>query len=113
MERDLRGYSGGADKEKKSHGSKYGRPIREQVLPDHAAQRLHDPGEGRRIAEALGSEANRAESCNDEQKAKQESRVTDAIDEEGLFASVSGGLFQEMEADEQVAAEAHPFPTPD
>src|SRR6202011_2938631 len=36
--------------------------------------------------------------------------IADAIDDESFFTGVGGGLFQEIEADQQGAAEAYAFP---
>src|SRR5690242_16186429 len=46
-----------------------------------------------------------------EQNADHETHVTDTRGDKGLFARVRGGLLQEPEADQQVAAEAHTLPT--
>ena len=45
-----------------------------------------------------------------EEHGEQEAEVADAIDDEGFFAGVGGGILAEVEADEQVRRQAHAFP---
>jgi cobalamin biosynthesis protein CobT len=49
--------------------------------------------------------------CFEKQKhAEHEAEVANAIDDEGFFAGVGGGLFEELETDEQIAGEPDAFP---
>ena len=41
---------------------------------------------------------------------EQEAEVANAVDDEGFFAGVGGGVVREVEADEQVGGEADAFP---
>ena len=57
-----------------------------------------------------GDEVHGLESPEKEEDADGEAEVADARGDEGFFAGADGGLLQEPETDEQVAAEAHAFP---
>src|SRR5439155_19856293 len=56
------------------------------------------------------SEIERAELADDEEHREQEAEITDAIDDEGLFPGVRGGVLLEVEADEQVRGETDALP---
>src|SRR5882757_5293090 len=56
-------------------------------------------------------EVQRAERFEEQKHAEHEAEVADAVDDEGFFAGVGGGLFEEVETDEQVAGEADAFPS--
>ncbi len=64
----------------------------------------------RRGARQHVREIQRAKRAEDQQHAEQESEVADAIHPEGFVSGIGGGLFQEEEADQQVAAQSHAFP---
>ena len=47
---------------------------------------------------------------DEEEHGEEEAEVADAVDDEGFFAGVGGGVFLEVEADEQVGGEADALP---
>ena len=51
-----------------------------------------------------------AEVGDEQEHRQQEAEVADAVDDEGFLAGVGGGVFLEVEADEQVRGEAHALP---
>src|ERR1700674_2005332 len=55
-------------------------------------------------------EIQRPESPEEQKHSKHEAEIANAIDDEGFFAGVSGGFFQEVEADEKVTRKADTFP---
>ena len=63
------------------------------------------------IAGADLRELNRAQRAQHQEQAQNEARVADAIDDERLLARVRCRLAQEIETDQQVAAQAHAFPS--
>ncbi len=60
-------------------------------------------------AEDLG-EVERTEVLDDEEHGEEEAEVADAVDDEGFFAGVGGGVLAEVEADEEVGGEADALP---
>ena len=56
------------------------------------------------------AEAERAEVGEQQEDADEEAEVADAVDDEGFFAGVGGGVLLEVEADEQIGGEADAFP---
>ena len=57
-----------------------------------------------------GVEVERAVVGDQEEHGEQEAEVADAVDDEGFFAGVGGGVLGEVEADEQVRGEADALP---
>ena len=55
-------------------------------------------------------ELNRAQRAQHQEKAQQEARVTDAVDDERLLPRIRRRFAQEVETDQQVAAQSHAFP---
>gem|GEM_PF-4495510 len=45
-----------------------------------------------------------------EEHGEEETEIADAVDDEGFFAGVRGGVFGEVEADKQVGGEAYSLP---
>ncbi len=74
-----------------------------------ADQRQRGLRSARRLMEHR-AEIERAELLEDEEHRQRESEIADAVDDERLVAGVGGELFIEVEADQQVAAQAHAFP---
>src|SRR5450631_3442155 len=56
------------------------------------------------------NEVERAEGFEKQEHSQHETEVADTVDDEGFFPGVGGGLFQEVEADQHVAAQADAFP---
>ncbi len=56
------------------------------------------------------AEGERAEVGEQQEDADEEAEVADAVDDEGFFAGVGGGVRLELEADEQIGREADAFP---
>ena len=56
-------------------------------------------------------EPKRAQRAQQQKQAEEEARVTDAVDDERLLPRVRRRLAQEVEPDQQVAAQAHAFPS--
>jgi hypothetical protein len=96
IERDLRGFAAGADQ-------------KEQSDRGDPAWRGFD-GQRFRLREDL-AEIERAEMDRDEEDGERESEVADAVHDERFVAGVGGELFGEIEADQQVAAQAYSFPS--
>ena len=96
VQRNLRGLAGRADQQQKRGGGQHA-----------GARGFH--GHGGRAAEHR-REIQRAELPEQQEQAQQEAEVADAVDQECLVAGVGGGLLQEPEADEQVAAQSDAFP---
>ncbi len=61
------------------------------------------------FAEQLG-EIERAERLEQQKHAEHNAEIADAVDDERFLACVRRGLFQEIEADQQIAGETHAFP---
>ena len=98
VQRKLRGFSRRADEQQQGNRREHA----------HLSRRLR---RHRRGARQHGREIKRPEGPQDQKKAEEESEIADAVYPEGLVAGVGGGLLQEEEADEQVAAQAHAFPS--
>ncbi len=52
----------------------------------------------------------RAERAEQQEHPQHEAEIADAVDDERLLARIRRGFLQEVETDEQVAAQAHAFP---
>ncbi len=76
-----------------------------------AVRRPVRPWRRQASARRLNSEFQRAESLESQHNSDHEAKVADAIDDECFFACVRSRLLQEIEADQQVTAEAHAFPS--
>ena len=97
VQRKLRGFSRRADKQEQGNRREH--------------SRLSNGFRGhRRRARQHGREIQRAEGPQDQKHAEDESEIADAVHPERLVAGVGGGLLQEEETDQQVAAQAHAFP---
>ncbi len=94
VERELRAFAGGAEQQAETDDGE------DAAVP----RRIH--GEQRGDL----AEGERAEGGKDEEDADEEAEVADAVDDEGLFAGVGGGVALEVEADEQIGGEAHALP---
>ena len=57
-----------------------------------------------------GLEIQRTECAEEQEHPQHETEIADAVDDERLLARIRRGLLQEVEADQQVAAQAHAFP---
>ena len=98
VQRELRGFAGGAD--------------------EHQQRDRAEDAEARDFGVELAAaedgvdvrEAQRAEDRQHEQHAEQEAGVADAVDDERLLARIARGLLVEVEADQQVAAQTDAFP---
>ena len=94
VQRNLRGFAGGAEDQQKSDGGE------NATVPFRVdADRVEDV-----------AEVERTELANDEEHREQEAEVADAVDDEGLFAGVGGGVLLEVEADEQVGGKTDALP---
>ena len=95
VEGDLGGLAGGADDEEEGDGGE------EATVPGRVRGDLReDFGEGEG-----------AEVGDEKEHREKEAEVADAVDDEGFFAGVGGGVLLEVEADEEVGGEADAFPT--
>ena len=56
-------------------------------------------------------EIQRSKQCHQLQHAKREAEVADAVHHESFLARITGKLLEEIKTDQQVAAQAHTFPT--
>jgi hypothetical protein len=95
VERDLGRLADRADKEQQT---------------DHGRGRRKVLGMGRRHREELG-ELKGAEDHEGGEDGEQEAPVADSVDDEGLHARSRTPVLLEIEADQQVGAETHTFPT--
>ena len=95
VQRNLRRLAGGADEQQQRDGRQ------------HAVAHLKAAGLQRR---PNFREAERAERAARPNSPEDEAGVADAVDDEGLLARVRGRLAQEVESDQQVAAQPHAFP---
>ena len=94
VEGNLRGLADRAEDEQKSDGGE------DAAVPSGIdADGVEDVGE-----------VERAELADDEEHREQKAEVADAVDDEGFFAGVGGGVFLEVEADEQVGGETDALP---
>ncbi len=94
VEGNLRGLAGGSEDEQKSDGGE------DPAVPLGVdADRVEDV-----------REVERTEVADDEEHREQETEVADAVDDEGLFAGVGGGVLLEVEADQQVRGETDALP---
>ena len=94
VERDLRGFAGGSDDEQEGDGGE------DAAVP---------VGVGADAGEDM-SEVERAEVGDDQEHREEEAEVADAVDDEGFFAGVRGGVLFEVEADEEVRGETDSLP---
>ena len=74
------------------------------------AVRCRRAGRGSRRGREDVAEAEGAELGDEEEHGEQEAEVADAVDDEGFLAGVGGGVFLEVEADEQVGGETDALP---
>ena len=99
VQRKLRRFAGGAD---------------EQQQRDRA-QRLRTRGLGVKLAAAQHlidvHEAHGADHAEHQQHTQDEAGVAHAVDDECFLPGVAGGFLVEVETDEQIAAQAHAFPS--
>src|SRR5208282_2375176 len=105
IKRNLSGLAGRAKEEKQGDGSEDRCTEGHAPLIQHGGKRLSDTGKRDWVGKALRCEANRAERDRDVKNAEDEAGVAHTIDDEGLLASVRGRFLQEVETDQQVAAE--------
>ncbi len=110
-----------ADRGRAGHG--VGKPDVERNLgrfarrADQQQQRdRRDPARRGVYGQRLGlrkhlAEVERAEVNRDQKNGKREAEVADAVDDERLVSRRGGEVFQKIEADQQVAAQAHSFPS--
>ncbi len=66
---------------------------------------LHHGSLAEDLLEPQGTEVH-----EDQHDAEKESRIADPVHDESLLAGIAGALLFKIEADEQIRAEAHPFP---
>ena len=71
----------------------------------------HRVGRHRRGLGEQWHEVQRAERAEEQEHAEHESEVADAVDDECFLARIGRRLLQEIETDQQVAAQAHAFPS--
>ena len=76
----------------------------------HGLKSFANASKSHGIGEAVRGEADSAESGGDVENAEEEAGVADTIYDERFFACVRGGFFEEVETDQQIAAQAHTFP---
>src|SRR6516162_6359097 len=107
----LRGLAGCTNEEEQSDRGEYGRAIGEAALVHHGGQHFENAGEAPGIAETPRGESNGAKGGGNEENPEEEARVADTINDEGFFASVRSGFFEEVETDQQVAAKTDALPT--
>jgi hypothetical protein len=94
VERDLRGLAGGSEDEEERDGGE------DSSLPQGMRADLAEDA----------AEAERAEVRDEKEHRDEESEVADAVNDEGFFAGVGGGVAREPEADEEIRGEAYAFP---
>ena len=96
VERDLRGFAGGAEDQQQRDGGEESAAARSGCC-------------GACLAEDVG-EVERAEVRDQQEHAEQEAEVADAVDVKAFLPASRGGVLLEVEADQQVRGEAHAFP---
>src|SRR5438105_3036779 len=52
----------------------------------------------------------RPEFLDDEKHSNQKSEIADAVNDEGFFAGIGGGIFEKEKSDEQIRGQAHALP---
>src|SRR5215471_3264412 len=111
IERDLSRFAHRADEEEERDCGENGRPRSQGMgVENSGLQRLENSCGFFSARYGDGREADGAECYGDQQNPEDKSCVADTVDDKGLFTSVGSGFFQEIEPDEQVAAQAHAFP---
>src|SRR4029077_12891524 len=98
VEGKLRGFSARAHEEQQARDGEH-------------AEMAHGVGGKRRGFREKRNEIERAEGSEEQEHAEHETKVADAVDDEGFLAGVRGGFAQEIKTNQQVAREAHAFPT--